>query len=77
MLIGRWSQGGEYLLSGSDDCRLFIWSAYDNFTVRKVLNTGERSVLKDVVLFFRTQGKYILRKIHAPYEQYQDHILRW
>ena len=39
-LIARWSQEGEYLVSGSDDYRLLIWSAYDKFAVRKVLHTG-------------------------------------
>lgn len=39
-LICRWSQEGEYLVSGSDDYRLFIWDAYNKFAVRKVLDTG-------------------------------------
>ena len=45
LLIARWSQEGEYLVSGSDDYRLFIWSAYDKFAVRKVLYTGLHSFL--------------------------------
>jgi WD40 repeat protein len=40
LILNRWSQEGEYLVSGSDDHRLFIWSAYDKFAVRKVLDTG-------------------------------------
>lgn len=39
-LRGRWSQGGEYLVSGSDDHRLYIWASEDKYSVRKVLETG-------------------------------------
>ena len=39
-LTYRWSQEGEYLVSGSDDYRLYIWDAYNKFAVRKVLDTG-------------------------------------
>src|SRR5277367_4389148 len=49
LIGGRWSQEGEYLVSGSDDHRLFIWSAYDKFAVRKILDTGTyQSTLKIV-----------------------------
>jgi len=37
---GRWSQGGEYLVSGSDDHRLYLWASEDKYSVRKVLETG-------------------------------------
>jgi hypothetical protein len=71
---GRWSQEGEYLVSGSDDHRLFIWSAYDKFAVRKVLDTGSHVV---IVLIQVTRGIYsrqslcrirIIRKLYRVLE---------
>jgi len=44
----RWSQEGEYLVSGSDDHRLFIWDAYDKFKIRKILDTG---IMSSLIIF--------------------------
>jgi WD40 repeat protein len=64
--MSRWSQEGEYLLSGSDDHRLFIWSAYDKFAVRKVLDTGIS--IRKLESYVRTYGKYLLGKVLASYK---------
>jgi WD40 repeat protein len=61
---GRWSQEGDYLLSGSDDHRLFIWSAYDKFAVRKVLETG--SVSGDMLAYSGHTGNIFSAKF-MPY----------
>ena len=61
----RWSQEGEYLLSGSDDYRLFIWDAYNKFAVRKVLDTG--TGYSSFVFDSRPPGEYIFRQVYASH----------